>query len=368
MSDFASGETIAAIATPPGAGGVGVVRVSGPAAFSILERIWRGRVRPSKFEPRKLYLGRIVSEPGTSDRGPVLNLPGPRFQVPGPGFIDRVLAVKMPAPRTYTGDDVVEISCHGSQPVLSGIVAACVAAGARVAGPGEFTRRAFLAGKMDLAQAEAVADLIAAQGDRAARVAAMQLDGRLSREIREIAGRVAGIRAQVEASIDFPDEGIDGCSAIAWGISAARDLCERLSSTFGCGRMMKEGVRVAIAGRPNAGKSSLLNRIVGRDRALVHREPGTTRDVVEGDASIGGVRYTFCDTAGLRAAGCEVESLGVGRSLAEIASADIALLVFDGSREFSGEDREVIARASGRKAIFVVNKSDLPQRFDIEEL
>lgn len=278
------------------------------------------------------------------------------------------MAVHMPAPNTYTGEDVVEISCHGSQPLLAKIVDACVAAGARVASPGEFTRRAFLAGKMDLAQAEAVCDLISAEGERGARIAAAQLQGELSREIRLIADAVAGLRAQVEAAIDFPDEGIDGETGLTETISNARNSCARLASTFENGRMMRDGVRVAIAGRPNAGKSSVLNRIVGFDRALVHHAPGTTRDVVEERASIDGLVFSFLDTAGLRAAAGEVESLGIEKSRATIASADLVLIVFDGSRGFSEEDREALKLTSGKKALYVVNKSDLPQSFDIEEL
>ncbi len=339
-----------AIATPAGPGGIGVVRMSGPSSREIFARLWRGRVHPSGFEPRKLYLGRVDLADHESP------------------ITDHVMAVHMPAPNTYTGEDVVEISCHGSQPLLAKLVDACVAAGARTAGPGEFTRRAFLAGKMDLAQAEAVCDLISAEGERGARIAAEQLQGRLSREIRLIADATAGLRARVEAAIDFPDEEIDDEAGLAEAIANTRKLCARLASTFENGRMMRNGVRVAIAGRPNAGKSSVLNRIVGFDRALVHHAPGTTRDVVEERASIDGLVFSFLDTAGLRTAAGEVESLGIEKSKAAIASADLTLVVFDGSRRFSGEDREALKLALGKKALYVVNKSDLPQNFDIEEL
>jgi tRNA modification GTPase len=344
MQVISNTDTICAIATPPGAGGIGVVRISGPAAFDVLERVWRGKTASSNLKPRKLYLGevKIASH-------------------------DKVMAVKMPAPNTYTGQDVVELSCHGSQVVLRGILEACVKAGARLAGPGEFTRRAFLAGKMDLAQAEAVADLIHATSERGARIAADQLDGRLSSEIEGIASELASLRGEVEASIDFPEEGIEVTGSfderVAKIVSGIKDLAE----TYETGRFARGGVRVAIVGRPNSGKSSLMNSLAGIDRALVHHEPGTTRDVIEECVSFDGLVFRLRDTAGIREDAAEVESMGIDRAQEELSLADAAIVVFDGSREFGAEDEEVLRRAEGVRSIFVINKSDLTQEFNSDD-
>lgn len=346
MQVISNTDTICAIATPPGAGGIGVVRISGPDAFAVMERIWRGKVHPSNFKPRKLYLGEVNI---TSH--------------------DRVMAVKMPSPHTYTGQDVAELSCHGSQVVLKSIVEACIAAGARVAGPGEFTRRAFLAGKMDLAQAEAVSDLIHATSERGAKLAADQLEGRLSSEIRGISSQLADLRGEVEASIDFPAEGIvvSGESferRIGGIIRRVRDLAD----TYERGRIAREGLRVAIVGRPNSGKSSILNSLAGIDRAIVHHTPGTTRDVVEECVSFDGVVVRLRDTAGMRESAAEVEALGIDRTREEIERADLALVVFDGSVPFGQEDEVVLKRILGSRCIYVVNKMDLTQRFDPKSL
>ena len=352
MQIISNNDTICAIATPPGAGGIGVVRISGPAAFDVLEKVWRGRTPSANFQPRKLYLGEVN-----------LSIHDPRSTIH-----DKIMAVKMPSPNTYTGQDVVELSCHGSQVVLKKIVEACVAAGARVAGPGEFTRRAFLAGKMDLAQAEAVSDLIHATSERGARVAADQLAGRLSKELGGISSMLTDLRGEVEASIDFPEEGIE-----VSGAGLERRACEisdrigGLIDTFGAGRLAKDGVRVAIVGRPNSGKSSILNRLAGIDRAIVHHEPGTTRDVVEESVAIDGIVFRLRDTAGMRNAQHEVEAIGVGKTHDEIGQADIALAVFDGSREFGDEDREVLERIGTAKCVCIINKSDLPRKFQASD-
>jgi len=356
MRGFAEGDTIVARATPPGAGGLAVVRLSGPCAMEVLSSLWHGRPHPTEFEPRKLYLGDIRVT--ASHQSPVTSH----------GFSEKAMVVYMPAPRTYTGQDVVEISCHGSAPVVSGIVDACVAAGARVAEPGEFTRRAFMAGKMDLAQAEAVCDLISAQSERGARAAREQLEGRLSAEMRGVSSMIADARAQAEATIDFPEEETSASEDVAKAIEGAMERLGRLAATHKKGRHYCDGVRAAIVGRPNVGKSSLLNALTGSAGALVHHEPGTTRDVVEGRVSLVGVLYRFRDTAGLRAEAQEVESLGIERSKDEVETSDLAIVVFDGSAEFGPEDAEVLRQTAGSRAIYVINKSDLPQRFDIEEL
>ncbi len=274
----------------------------------------------------------------------------------------------MPAPRTYTGEDVVELSCHGSRIILQRIVEACVAAGARVAAPGEFTRRAFMAGKMDLAQAEAVCDLIGAQGERGVRLAREQLEGRLSREVGAMASELTDLRATVEASIDLPDEGIEEAEDVLARLVEVTSGVRRLVQSFEHGRLAREGVRTVIVGRRNAGKSSLLNRLAGCERALVHHASGTTRDVVEEGVNLDGMFFRLRDTAGIRGNPSEIESLGIDRSRCEIGMADLALVVFDGSSEFSPEDAEVLKLAKGMHLVYVVNKSDLPQKFDIEEL
>jgi tRNA modification GTPase len=352
MHIISNTDTICAIATPPGAGGIGVVRISGPSAFAVLEKVWRGKVQHSNLKPRKLYLGEI-------------NIASHESRVTSH---DKVMAVKMPAPNTYTGQDVVELSCHGSQVVLKGILEACVAASARVAGPGEFTRRAFLAGKMDLAQAEAVADLIHATSERGARLAADQLEGRLSEEIESIASKLASLRGEVEASIDFPEEGIEVTGSFDERIGGITAAVERLADTYENGRLARDGIRVAIVGRPNSGKSSIMNRLAGIERALVHHEPGTTRDVIEECVSLGGVVFRLRDTAGMRGDAAEVESMGIDRAREELSLADAALVVFDGSKPFGAEDEEVLRRAENSRSIFVINKSDLAQRFDFKDL
>jgi len=346
MQIISNTDTICAVSTPPGAGGIGVVRMSGPASFAILERVWHGRTPVSRFEPRKLYLGQI----GIAGRG---------SRVAGH---DRVMAVKMPAPHTYTGQDVVELSCHGSQVVLNKLLEACIAAGARPAGPGEFTRRAFLAGKMDLAQAEAVCDLIDATSERGARVAALQLEGRLSREIRGISSQLADLRGEVEASIDFPEEGIEVSGGLEGRIAEISGRIEGLLATYEAGRLARDGIRTAIVGRPNSGKSSILNRLAGCDRAIVHHEPGTTRDVVEEWVSIDGAAFRLRDTAGMRGGAAEVEAAGIARAREEIEMADLVIAVFDGSAEFGHEDLEVLDSIADIRSILVINKSDLQNR------
>jgi tRNA modification GTPase len=347
-----SGEdTISAIATPPGSGGIGVVRISGPQARGVLEQLWRGSTTVSKFEPRRLYLGEI-SDPMRQELR-----------------LDKILAVFMPAPRTYTGQDVVELSCHGSPVMLARILEACVSCGSRIADPGEFTRRAFLAGKLDLAQAEGVCDLISAASDRAARLASSQLDGRLSAEVTAIGSELADIRAFLEASIDFPEEDIQG-DGIVSKIEVVAARAGVLASTFREGRMVREGVRVAIVGPVNAGKSSILNKLAGCDRALVHSEPGTTRDVVEELVEMGGSAFRLRDTAGFRDGVGGVEAMGTKLSRNEIKEADVILAVFDGSAALSSDDMatlaEISSSAEGKAIITILNKSDLRKgEFDL---
>lgn len=300
---------------------------------------------PSEFEPRTMYLGELASQSHS---------------------LDRVMAVYMPAPNTYTGQDVVELSCHGSPVALNEILISCIAGGARAAGPGEFTRRAFLAGKMDLIQAEAVCDLIHAGSTRAAKQAADQLSGRLSREISSISDDIADARSLIEASIDFPEEDIEFIekNGIREGLISIEKGLTGLSSSFRDGRLIREGVDVAIVGSPNVGKSSIFNALLGMDRAIVHREPGTTRDVVEADVSISGVVFHLKDTAGLRESECEVEGMGIGMTRREIENADIVIAVLDGSRPEAPDDSLPANIAQSSNVIFVINKTDLVRCLD----
>lgn len=342
-------DTICAIATPPGAGGIGVVRISGPRARGVLARIWTGKIGADELDARRLYLGNIVI---------------------GGGVIDKVMVVLMPLPGTYTGQDVVEFSCHGSPIVLKKILDACVESGARIAEPGEFTRRAFLAGKMDLAQAEAVGDLIHATSETAARQAFEQLSGKLSGEVLRIGDALADIRSFVEAAIDFPEEDIDflekdDTQARLSGIG--NDLGV-LIDTFDGGSLIKNGIRTAIVGKPNVGKSSVLNALVGNERAIVHHEPGTTRDMVEEDMTTCGLIFHLRDTAGLRTAASEVEDMGIERSKSEMANSDLVLALIDGSSPLGEDDGALLKRLDPKSSIVIINKSDLEGAFEIADV
>jgi tRNA modification GTPase len=303
-------DAIAAISTPPGEGAVALIRVSGPRAIQIADGIFRGAAPLADLPARKLHFGRIIA------RG---------------AMVDEVLVATFRGPHSYTGEEMVEINCHGGILLSAKILELLLKAGARAAEPGEFTQRAFLNGKMDLTQAEAVMDLIRAQTPLALRAAAEQLEGRIGVEIEAIRADVLGIVAHIEAFIDFPDEGIDPDTgrALLERIHAARARVEQLLATAGDGRVFREGVRLAICGRPNAGKSSLLNRLVGFDRAIVNPTPGTTRDTIEELVSLRGIPFRIVDTAGLRETGDSVEREGVARARRAIESADIVLHVID---------------------------------------
>lgn len=334
--------TIAAVASPPGNGALSIVRLSGPRAIEVLravvqpdgERVW---------EERAVRHGRVVGADGTT--------------------VDDVLAWFARGPRTYTGEDTAELSGHGGAYVTARVLAALVAAGARIAEPGEFTRRAFLNGRLDLAEAEAVADLIAASTDGALRIARAHLAGGLSGRIRAWRDDVLDALAHVEATVDFPDEDLhpDGNEAIAIRFERVATDAAALAETFARGRLYREGARVVLAGRPNVGKSSLLNALAGRARAIVTDEPGTTRDVVEESIELGGLPVTLHDTAGIREIrdGSEAEREGMRRSREAAADADLLLLVFDGHAGFGEEDRQVALALAGRPTLLLANKCDL---------
>jgi tRNA modification GTPase len=332
-------DTIAAIATPVGTGGISIVRVSGPDAEDVGARVFR-RFPRSGAESHRLYAGRIVAVSGET--------------------LDRGLGVLMRAPRSYTGENVLELHCHGGIVVARSALGATLAAGARGAERGEFTLRAFLNGRLDLAQAEAVADLIAARTPAAARAAAVHLEGGLSQKIEALRQDIVGLAARLEVAIDFSEEDVGPMDAA----SLARDadgIAERLlalGATFDQGRRLREGVRVAIAGKPNVGKSSLLNALVASDRAIVTAAPGTTRDVLEETIDLGGIALVLVDTAGLRAAADEAERIGVERARREISEADLVIVVVDGSRGLDGGDEEVFDATHKNRRIILINKMD----------
>jgi len=331
-------DTIAAIATGLG-GGLTILRLSGPAAATLGGQLWQGRRPLPQLPPRTLTLGRVAIA-GES--------------------VDRCLAVYMPAPHSYTGEDVVELHCHGGPLVARTILAGLLAAGARLADPGEFTRRAFLNGKLDLTQAEAVLDVIQAQSDMALHAANRQLAGTLGRRVETLYTLVTEVLAEIEARLDFADEELD------W--QSADHLRNRLTDALGQlvglrrsrheGEILRQGVRMVLAGPPNAGKSSLLNCILGRDRAIVTDIPGTTRDTLEELAHIRGIPIQLVDTAGIRSSVDTVEQHGIARSLASIDQARLVLWLIDSTRPLA--DQPVpLDRFAGRAVIFVLNKADL---------
>jgi tRNA modification GTPase len=337
---FSSDDTIVAIATPPGRGGIGIVRISGPAALQVAGAIVSRR---APLEPRRATYTRA------------------RVAGPQPSRItDTVVVTSFPAPGSYTGQDVVEISAHGSPVVLRGIVGAAIDAGARLAQPGEFTLRAFLSGKLDLVQAEAVADLIAAATPLQARVAFDQLQGTLTRRITEIDAALFDLVAKLEASLDFPDEGYHFVEP-AEIEQRIGDVIERLDSLLrdaGRGRVIREGATVVIAGRPNVGKSSLFNVLAGLDRAIVTDVPGTTRDLLTETVDVEGIAVTLVDTAGMRDAIDVVEREGVSRATQARDIADLLLVVVDASEPLTPEDSALLDRTSGQRRIVVANKAD----------
>ncbi|MGE5594339.1 MAG: tRNA uridine-5-carboxymethylaminomethyl(34) synthesis GTPase MnmE [Betaproteobacteria bacterium] len=342
-----SEDTIAAISTALGEGGIGIVRVSGPRAFEIASRVFRdpSGKRRRGLRPWGLRYG-IVVDPETGEE------------------IDEALASAMPAPHSFTREDVVEFSCHGGTGPLSRVLDAVLKCGARLAEPGEFTRRAFLSGRIDLAQAEAVIDVIRARTDSARRLALANLRGGLSSSVVSIREDVVALLAQLEVVVDFPEDDVEEPERAAIA-GAARESVSRLrglAARAQRGRVYRDGVSVAIVGRPNVGKSSLLNALLGRARAIVTDVPGTTRDAVEDWTSIRGVPVRLVDTAGLRDTDDPVERLGVERALERLAEADLVIVVVDGSEPLREDDVRVLGRAAekGEKGgVVALNKSDL---------
>ena len=338
-SDLIATETIAAISTPPGEGAIALVRISGPAAVSIAEKIFRGKKRPSRFASHIQYFGDIVTESG--------------------GLIDEVMMSIHRAPASYTGEDIVEISCHGGTLVTAKVLEACLHAGARGARPGEFTERAFLNGKMDLTQAEAVIDLIRARTDLALRSATEQLEGKLGEQIKGIRDSLVDLVAHVEASIDFSEEGIapDEGNSLRVRLDSVREQIAALLATADHGRILRDGVRVVIYGATNAGKSSLLNRLLGYERVIVSDAPGTTRDTIEETVNLCGVPVRLLDTAGLRTSTSDIEREGIARTERSLQKADLRLHIIDRN---AAPPAHFEQNANGNE-LLVLNKSDLPE-------
>ncbi|HMK61557.1 MAG TPA: tRNA uridine-5-carboxymethylaminomethyl(34) synthesis GTPase MnmE [Dissulfurispiraceae bacterium] len=349
-------DTIAAISTPAGEGGIGIVRLSGKDAVSIVSMIFiPSQDRPLLNLRSHSIIHGFICDPITAEK------------------LDEVLVTVMRAPKTYTREDIVEINCHGGMLPLGRVLRLAISRGARLAGPGEFTMRAFLNGRIDLSQAEAVIDVIKARTDKAERMALQQLEGRLSAEITDLRDELTEACALVEAYLDFPEEDINVLdrAGLISAILTLSDRLNKLSLSFNEGRLLRDGAAMAIVGKPNVGKSSLLNTLLKKDRAIVTELPGTTRDIIEESLNIGGIPIRIMDTAGLRESSDLAEAEGVKRSLAAIQGADIVLAVFDSSMALDESDRRVIERMSGKKSIVVVNKCDIRSRdfeFDDSEL
>lgn len=338
-------DTITAISTPLGEGGIGIVRLSGKDAVTIVDKLFSSpRERKLEESASHSLIHGFITNPPTGAR------------------IDEVLVVVMRAPKTYTREDVVEINCHGGILPLRKVLELVLKNGARLAEPGEFTKRAFLNGRIDLAQAEAVMDIIRAKTEESGRVAVEQLSGGLSEKITGFRNRITSVCAHIEAHIDFPEEEIERASleGMLTDIQGIRDGLIELSKSFEEGRFFREGLKVAIVGRPNVGKSSLLNTLLKRDRAIVTETAGTTRDVLEEYLTIKGLPVRIMDTAGIRETHEMAEREGVLRSLSAIENADIVIAVIDGSAPIKGEDKAVLEKVTDKRSIIAINKSDLP--------
>jgi len=340
-------DTIAAIATPPGVGGIGIIRVSGPKSRDLLRLLFKSAKGIGDLRSHHLYHGDIIS-PETG------------------AVIDEVLVCLMKKPHSYTGEDVLEINCHGGPVILQTVLTEIVKAGARLAEPGEFTRRAFLNNRIDLSQAEAVLDIITARSDRGLELAVSHLKGTLAKKIETLRSTIIDVLALLEASIDFSDEDIEVCKPleIADTLKATLDELQHLLSTYREGKILREGISAVITGKPNVGKSSLLNRLLGEKRAIVTPIPGTTRDFIEETVTIRGVPVKLTDTAGIREPENLIEREGIDFVREKLSGADIMLIVLDGSEKLSGEDHDILNRAGTKRCLIIINKTDLPHRLN----
>ena len=375
-------DTIAAISTPAGEGGIGIVRMSGKKALSVADRIFVSKdgLKPSKFKTYTVHYGRIVDKSSvvssvcakasadkrqSPEKDTTYDIRHTIYET-----IDEVILTVMHAPKSYTKEDIVEINCHGGIVPLKRVLELVIRLGARLAEPGEFTRRAFLNGRIDLAQAEAVLDVIHSKTEVSLKAALHQLEGGLSSEIGEIKNDIMDFYAHIEASIDFPEEDIEGFDAIRLSerMDAASKGLKGLLETAQHGKILREGVSAVICGKPNVGKSTLMNAFLKEDRVIVTPVPGTTRDVIEEVISIDGIALRIADTAGIIEPSTLIDKESVNKSRKCLENADLALLLMDNSKEMSEEDRVVIEMVKGKKAIVVINKIDLPKKLDTGEL
>ncbi|MEX0961622.1 MAG: tRNA uridine-5-carboxymethylaminomethyl(34) synthesis GTPase MnmE [Simkaniaceae bacterium] len=332
-------DTIAAIATPPGEGGVAIIRLSGKEALAIANKIFSRSVQ--NFTTHKAHYGKVLDFKGSA--------------------IDEVLLLPMKAPRSYTGEDVVEIHCHGGRLITQKVLKRCLEAGARAAGPGEFTLRAFINGKMDLSQAEAVQSLISAQNENALHSAKAQLEGALSAKIQEFQVELSKIAAIFEAWIDYPEEGLAFASFEEIQLQLEK-ICERMNvfiESFSEGKLYKEGVSLCLIGAPNVGKSSLMNLLLGKERVIVTNIAGTTRDLIEEEFKIKDLHFHITDTAGIRLTDEIIEKEGIRRSLNKKDEADLTLFVLDSTRPLNSDERRLLQEANFEKTLVIFNKTDL---------
>jgi tRNA modification GTPase len=335
-------DTIAAIATPVGCGGIGIVRVSGPDVVIIAERVFTKQGNGG-LDSHRFYYGRIVDPVDGS-------------------LIDEGMAVLMLAPRSYTREDVLELHCHGGYLLVQRVLDACLRAGARLSEAGEFTRRAFLNGRIDLCQAESIIDLINSRTEMSLAFAQSQREGALSNRLGEIAGLLKKTLALIEAFIDFPEEDLDEAALeqIKFLVTESRNALVDLRNSFEYGKVIRDGISVLLAGKPNVGKSSLLNALTLEQRAIVSHIPGTTRDVIEEIINIDGLPVRIIDSAGIRHSQDEIEQEGIRRSLEKLALADLVLFILDGSQSMDSQDFDLLSAISGKRVITVINKIDLP--------
>jgi tRNA modification GTPase len=343
-------DTIVAPVTPPGEGGVGIVRLSGPHAVTYIKNAFRSKTKHKEFESHRLYYGQLFNADDVR--------------------LDEVLAVVMRSPRSYTGEDVVEVHCHGGIQIMRSVLDLFLDAGAKMAAPGEFTQRAFLNGRLDLSQAEAVVDVIKARSVKSGQVALDQLEGHLSRKIYAYSDQLKSALALLEAHIDFPDDEVGSLdlASLVDPIRSQVDEMVALANSFDVGRVLREGVSILILGRPNVGKSSLMNALLGESRAIVTSVAGTTRDTLEESLVLAGFPVRLIDAAGVRETDDPIEKEGVRRASSKALSADLILLVVDGSTPLTAEDRLAMAQCKIGKTIVVVNKDDQPQCLDFSQL